>query len=166
MRAAARNAACDQYGLKDGLNRVATLHFVEVLILSPNSWKVESAKSPLVCHAGDGSPEGAGGDEAIRHNARRRTIRTARPSGRRSRQTSPFLVPQKRASGCECWQAGSLCRIRHNQPALTNLLNNNRGMRHIRAFIAHIAHEIGHLILRTTTHAEEADIHGSRPAPS
>jgi hypothetical protein len=46
MRAVARNAARDQYGLKDGLNRVATLHFVEVLILSPNSWKIESAKSP------------------------------------------------------------------------------------------------------------------------
>ena len=57
-----------QCGLTDGLNPVATLHSVEVLISNPNSWKVEYAKSPLVYRAADGSPEGAGGDAAIRHN--------------------------------------------------------------------------------------------------
>ena len=30
-----------------------SLHLVKVLILTPNSWKVEYAKSPLVCRAAD-----------------------------------------------------------------------------------------------------------------
>jgi transposase len=42
-----------EYGLKYGLNRLAPLHLVQVLILTPNSWKVEYAKSPLVCRASE-----------------------------------------------------------------------------------------------------------------
>ena len=53
MRAAPCNAARAEDGLKYGLNRLATLHLVQVLILTPNSWKVDYAKSPLVCRAAD-----------------------------------------------------------------------------------------------------------------
>ena len=53
MRVAPCNAARAEYGLKYRLNRVATLHLVQVLILTPNSWKVDYAKSPLVLRAAD-----------------------------------------------------------------------------------------------------------------
>ena len=53
MRVAACNAARAEDGRKYGLNRLATLHLVQVLILTPNSWEVEYAKSPLVCRAAD-----------------------------------------------------------------------------------------------------------------
>ena len=68
MRVAACNAARAEDGRKYGLNRLATLHLVQVLIFTPNSWKVEYAKSLLVCRAADARQE-AGGDEAIRHNS-------------------------------------------------------------------------------------------------
>jgi hypothetical protein len=54
MRVAPCNGARAEYGLKYGLNRLATLHLVEVLILTPNSWKAEYAKTPLAFRAADG----------------------------------------------------------------------------------------------------------------